>query len=185
MNVWSLKLAGAAAGFLLLVGMAPNVFAQTAVLNATSCLAGRLEEHISTFTFTKSLILNAIGTPNTTSKTFSYKIGSSPEYTTVTGSGTQAGNFWYFTFANPQTYPAGTTVMIYSKSGSTWGTRNVSGTNAVGVTHTNTTSGRLSGNIKVSDPGSNVAPEPGSIALLLTGGGALAGIALRRRRNDA
>ncbi len=39
------------------------------------------------------------------------------------------------------------------------------------------------GNLRVSNPGSNVAPEPGSIALLLTGGGALAGIALRRRRN--
>jgi hypothetical protein len=38
-------------------------------------------------------------------------------------------------------------------------------------------------NLKVSNPSSNVAPEPGSIALLLTGGGALAGIALRRRRN--
>jgi hypothetical protein len=41
------------------------------------------------------------------------------------------------------------------------------------------------GNLRVSNPGSNVAPEPGSIALLLTGGGALAGIALRRRRNAA
>jgi hypothetical protein len=40
-------------------------------------------------------------------------------------------------------------------------------------------------NLRVSNPGSNVAPEPGSIALLLTGGGALAGIALRRRRNAA
>jgi hypothetical protein len=37
--------------------------------------------------------------------------------------------------------------------------------------------------VSPSNPGSNVAPEPGSIALLLTGGGALAGIALRRRRN--
>ena len=40
-------------------------------------------------------------------------------------------------------------------------------------------------NLRVSNPGSNVAPEPGSIALLLTGGAALAGIALRRRRNAA
>ena len=40
-------------------------------------------------------------------------------------------------------------------------------------------------NIRVSNPTANVAPEPGSIALLLTGGGALAGIALRRRRNAA
>jgi hypothetical protein len=34
-----------------------------------------------------------------------------------------------------------------------------------------------------ANPGSNVAPEPASIALLLTGGAALAGVALRRRRN--
>ena len=40
-------------------------------------------------------------------------------------------------------------------------------------------------NLRVSNPSANVAPEPGSIALLLTGGGALAGIALRRRRNAA
>jgi hypothetical protein len=34
-----------------------------------------------------------------------------------------------------------------------------------------------------ADPGSNVAPEPGSFALALTGGGALIGICIRRRRN--
>jgi hypothetical protein len=45
-----------------------------------------------------------------------------------------------------------------------------------GITVTNS-------NLRVSNPGSNVAPEPGSFALALTGGAALAGIALRRRRN--
>ena len=38
-------------------------------------------------------------------------------------------------------------------------------------------------NIRVSNPGSNVAPEPGSLALALTGGAALIGICIRRRRS--
>ena len=40
-------------------------------------------------------------------------------------------------------------------------------------------------NLRVSpaNPGSNVAPEPGSFALALTGGAALIGICVRRRRN--
>jgi len=41
------------------------------------------------------------------------------------------------------------------------------------------------GNRKPLDPGSNVAPEPGTFALALTGGGALIGICIRRRRNAA
>ena len=36
-----------------------------------------------------------------------------------------------------------------------------------------------------ANPGSNVAPEPGSFALALTGGAALLGICYRRRRNSA
>jgi hypothetical protein len=40
-------------------------------------------------------------------------------------------------------------------------------------------------NLRVSNPGSNVAPEPGTFALALTGGGALIGICIRRRRNAA
>jgi hypothetical protein len=41
------------------------------------------------------------------------------------------------------------------------------------------------GNRNPLDPGSNVAPEPGSFALALTGGAALLGICIRRRRNAA
>jgi len=43
--------------------------------------------------------------------------------------------------------------------------------------------GKTNSNIRVSNPGSNVAPEPGSFALTLTGGAALIGICVRRRRN--
>ena len=38
-------------------------------------------------------------------------------------------------------------------------------------------------NIRVTNPSANVAPEPGSFALALTGGAALLGICYRRRRN--
>jgi hypothetical protein len=38
-------------------------------------------------------------------------------------------------------------------------------------------------NIRVTNPSANVAPEPGSFALALTGGAALLGICIRRRRN--
>jgi hypothetical protein len=41
------------------------------------------------------------------------------------------------------------------------------------------------GNRKPLDPGANVAPEPGSFALALTGGATLLGICIRRRRNAA
>ena len=40
-------------------------------------------------------------------------------------------------------------------------------------------------NVSPSNPSSNVAPEPGSFALALTGGAALIGICIRRRRNAA
>ena len=193
MNVRSLKLAGAAAGLLFLVGAAPTAFAQTAVLNvdATGAVA-RPNEFISTFTFNQSLILNAIGIPNVAGTTFKYKIGSSASYTTITDTlGSAENGFRYFTFTNPQTYTTGTTVTIFSTkdlsaTDTRWYTRTITTTNAVGVTHTSNLNATFAtGNIKVSNPGSNVAPEPGSIALLLTGGGALAGIALRRRRNAA
>ena len=47
--------------------------------------------------------------------------------------------------------------------------------------HTDWTNSNL--RVSPSNPGSNVAPEPGSFALALTGGAALLGICVRRRRN--
>jgi len=45
--------------------------------------------------------------------------------------------------------------------------------------------GASNSNLRVSNPGSNVAPEPGTFALALTGGAALIGVCIRRRRNAA
>ena len=199
MNLRSLKLASAAAGLLFLVGAAPDVFAQSAVLNLDNSIAGGFRSAIfdSTFTLNRSMILNSVGFVSIDNSTigaqnhnYFYKIGTAAEQEitdeTVLSS-VDASGVRYFTFANPQTYAAGTEVRIRSQwiVGNNYLFRPITSTNSVGVTHTSSTSGFASGNIKVSEPGSNVAPEPGSIALALTGGGALAGIALRRRRNAA
>ncbi len=56
------------------------------------------------------------------------------------------------------------------------GSRNRFGPGTLNQSYTNS-------NIRVTNPGSNVAPEPSSFALALTGGAALIGICVRRRRN--
>jgi hypothetical protein len=197
MNVRSLKLAGAAAGLLFLVGASSNVYAQTTVLNVntTGAPVASNTVFISTFTFNQSLTLNSIGVPNRADSdglTFGYKIGDSAEYTYITDTlGAVDNGFRYYTFASPQTYPTGTKLIITNSrilaDLPIYYARTITSTNNVGVTHTSNKVGvaRAAGNIKVSNPSNNVAPEPGSIALLLTGSGALAGIALRRRRNAA
>ena len=191
MNVRSLKLAGAAAGVLLLVGIAPDVYAQSEVLTGVGKGGDRTTFETSTFTFQRSLILNQVGfmSASQPNEVYRYKIGDNP-WATVTADQFD-GRLYYYTFANPTTYAAGTTVVLESsyydsnESRTTYLYAGYSGVNDVGVSFTPTASGYTAGNIKVSEPGANVAPEPGSIALLLTGGGALAGIALRRRRNAA
>ena len=204
MNVRSLKLTGAAAGLLFLVGLAPDVFAQSAVLNLDNSVSGtfRTDPFYSTFTLNRSMILNSVGfisinnsTTGAQNHNYFYKIGTAAEQEITDEtilSSVDASGVRYFNFANPQTYAAGTEVRIRSQ----WTFNNnhlfrqITSTNSVGVTHTASVHGSAgvvyaAGNIKVSEPGANIAPEPGSIAFLLTGGGALAGIALRRRRNAA
>jgi hypothetical protein len=195
-NVRSLKLAGAAAGLLVLIGAAPNVYAQTTVLNVNSSGVPSATSSvlISTFTFNQSLTLNSIGVPNRADSdrlTFAYKIGNAAEYTYITDTlGTVDNGFRYYTFASPQTYPAGTKVIITNSrtlgSSTIYYGRTITSTNDVGVTHTsNKVGSSAAGNIKVSSPSANVAPEPGTFALALTGGVALIGICIRRRRNAA
>jgi hypothetical protein len=190
MNVRSLKLAGAAAGVLFLVGMAPNVYAQSQVLNVGGKSQDQTTSTASTFIFNRSLILNQIGFVSyVPTEVYRYKIGSSDWTPLTINSAEEPDGLRYYTFANPTTYAAGTTIVVestYSDGTSTvYASRPYSGPNDVGVSFSTAASGFTAGNIKVSEPGANVAPEPGSIALLLTGGGALAGIALRRRRNAA
>jgi hypothetical protein len=191
--------AGTVAGLLLCIGIAPNVHAQQPVLNI---LGGEnngtdyknvTDGTFSTFTFQQSFILNSIGFTTGDYGQFSsldkwYKIDNG-EWIQVTGLTQQdldtTTGVGYYTFTNPQAYAAGTQISIKGL----WVTENkfrkFDAINVAGITHTTSFTGYASGNLKVTalDPGSNVAPEPGSFALALTGGAALLGICVRRRRN--
>ena len=218
MNVRSLKLAGAAAGLLCLVGAAPNVYAQTEVLtnNAGNNWA-RNQTVTSTFRFTQSMILNSIGFvttndvyPDAVPTSLSYTLkGGGPVFVSVNSLSPMENGLRWFTLATPVTMNVNDVVTVSSLGElfpSTYdpeydetfpaynntfftGFTSISSSVTVSVNHDvqphNGYAVFSNGNLRVSNPGSNVAPEPGSIALLLTGGGALAGIALRRRRNAA
>lgn len=193
--------AATVAGLLLCIGIAPNVYAQTAVLNILGGQIGPFDnpsnpdyknvtnETFSTFTFQQSFILNSIGFVTGPYDQFSglvksYKIGNS-DWVTVNDPITDSNGVGYYTFTNPQTYTAGTQVSIRGMWGNENKFRKFDAINVAGITHSTPEAGYASGNLKVTalDPGSNVAPEPGSFALALTGGAALLGICVRRRRN--
>jgi hypothetical protein len=190
---------GTVAGLLLCVGIAPNAYAQEAVLNLNGSAAHAFlhgPSEYSTFTFNTSLILNSVGfiaydnnSWNLSTSKFYYSVGDSEFIQVSVGdlTGTVDDTVRYFTFASPQTYAAGTQVKIRSDFQVYQLGRQITSTNNVGVSHTIQNAGEASGNIRVSpsNPGSNVAPEPGSFALALTGGAALISVCIRRRRNTA
>ena len=194
---------GTIAGLLLCVGMAPNAYSQNAILNfSTSAMGHGADEVISTFTFNRALILNDVGfvyqgVYGDGDFAYSYKINNE-EWQSVGTDSILLGNrqeadvngVRYLTFSNPTTYASGTTVKVRTEfRGSNpqrWWSRFFYSDNAdFGVTHSTTRTDHAAGNIRVSNPSANVAPEPGSFALALTGGAALMGICIRRRRNAA
>jgi hypothetical protein len=175
-----------------------QAFAQTTVLNI---LGGETlgvdykdvtDGTFSTFTFQQSFILNSIGFTTGAYWQFdslvkSYKIGDA-EWVPITGQLTRESNgVGYYNFTNPQTYAAGTQISIKGLWGNENKFRRFDAINVAGITHSTSQPGYASGNLRVTalDPGSNVAPEPGSFALALTGGAALIGVCVRRRRNAA
>ena len=219
MNVRSLKLAGAAAGVLFLVGMAPNVYAQTEVLTFGSRSDFARDQTVtSTFRFNQSMILNSIGFvttnldfPNAVPTSLSYTLkGGGPVSVNVNSLSAIENGVRWLTLASPVTMNVDDVVTVStlgeydpgftdpvddennipaSYSTLIKGFTSINSSVTVSVSHDIAPHDGYAifanSNLRVSNPGSNVAPEPGSIALLLTGGGALAGIALRRRRNAA
>jgi len=172
-----------------------QAFAQTAVLNLLSGESNSsyfVEQTFSTFTFQQSFILNSVGFVTGPMDQFNgltkrYKIGDG-DWVTITDQLTLESNgVGYYNFTNPQTYAAGTQISVSSMWVNESKYRVFDAVNVAGITHTTAHAGSASGNLRVTalDPGSNVAPEPGTFALALTGGGALIGICIRRRRNAA
>ena len=174
-----------------------QAFAQTDVLTGTT-ISSFMNAGTSTYKFTGSMILNSIGfvTYENNPISLSYSIKGTTYNVTDFGvlDPIDANGFRWLTIS-PQSLVADDIVTVstefsgpfsYVRSGVTQPSSSTKvsyqgfADPVMGTYATLTNS-----NLRVSNPGSNVAPEPGSIALLLTGGGALAGIALRRRRNAA
>jgi hypothetical protein len=202
MTAFRNRLLGLAAGTLALGSFSSMAYAQgpEEVLNFTGSTFGGLEYPAvtySTFTFNQLLILNSIGfvydpimDPFIRPDTFGYEIvlpgaSSGVNFQLAIPTYLSTG-IAYFDIPNPTTYAIGTQVFVISQVESTTLARSGFTPYAVGVTHSNPAGSTFaSGNLRVTALGGSVAPEPGSFALAMTGGAALLGICMRRRRNAA
>ena len=194
MSLISKRLVGVTASTALLSLVSMAAHAQTDVLN-TSILAAEAQNGISFsfYTFTRSMILNSIdvGTDGV-SNFVQYKIGTgnlqNVDYSLL--STKDAKGFQRFNLGS-LAVDAGTVVEVRVFGPSNKVASVLSTNSDSNVTYSGAQSSSFSGlrldltnsNLRVSNPGSNVAPEPGSFALALTGGIALIGICVRRRRN--
>jgi hypothetical protein len=154
----------------------------------------------SAYTFNKSMILNSIGF-YTNGMSFgdagnetSYSLGTGGPISLTPSSIVDSDGFQWYEFSGGMTITEGTTLRIRTNRGETPfrnTTQSYNFTNDV-IAYGGASPAGLSlnlgwtnSNIRVSNPGSNVAPEPGTFSLALTGGAALIGVCIRRRRNAA
>ena len=144
---------------------------------------------ISTYTFTDQMVLNSIefATNGGNDVVLSYKIGNA-EFKTISNAELQAKDlkgYRRFDLGTGETIQSGTVVIVKQVGDGARGADHNGANSASNVTYTSFSGGShlTNSNLRVSNPGSNVAPEPGSFALALTGGAALIGICVRRRRN--
>ena len=194
MSIISKRLVSIAASTLVLSLVSASANAQSAVLNfngAASALDVSNSEVSSIFTFNKSMLLNSIGMLSLGDSTdvgryVAYKIGNATEWSVANYGDlnpTSENGVLYYTFANPIAVASGSTVTVVTAGGGAYRYRSNFTVNNLDVSHSSNVAGWAAGNIKVTNPSANVAPEPGSFALALTGGAALLGICVRRRRN--
>jgi hypothetical protein len=164
------------------------------------------------YTFSSSMILNSIGfltrddRPSDTNPfgIFEYSIGAGSFQNVPNSGGSLLGavnGVRWLNLETPITVSAGQTVSV--RTSNTWrkssnsyeshlrfGAELNASANVSSIINYEGTSPTphardTNSNLRVSNPSSNVAPEPGTFALALTGGGALIGICIRRRRNAA
>jgi len=211
MSLRSLRTAGVAASVLLLSCAAERAYAQIDVLNGLTDGGYSAAPLESTFVFNSSMILNSIGftSGGYGLTSVSYTLNdvqtslSVNDLTAVDASGLR----WY-NFANGGLAVNGSSVLKVATQGDLVTPSSMDEfmppqdpyyTNALSLVGSQNSSsnvtwnGLLDGssltttftnsNLRVSNPSANVAPEPGTFALALTGGAALIGICIRRRRN--
>ena len=202
MSLIAKRLVNIAASTALLSLVSASANAQTDVLTDTTFNSTPgWGEGTSTYKFTGSMILNSIGfvTNGKTPESLSYTIKGTNYNVSVASLSNEENGFRWLTispqslvendevtvstdFRNEHSLPASyvrgnVTQPSSSKKVSYMGFYDRDN----GINYSDFTNS----NLRVSNPGSNVAPEPGSFALALTGGAALIGICIRRRRNAA
>ena len=150
----------------------------------------------STYTFNSSMILNSIGfvTSSVTGLVYKYSINDGASYTTVTtasGLASAVNGVRWFSLATPITLNATDVVKVLTQNGKfnnpnihLYAYTAVPGFNITVVGNNRGQGAKTNSNLRVSalPPTSNVAPEPGTLALALTGGCALVGVYIRRRK---
>jgi hypothetical protein len=199
MSHLSKRLVGIAASTALLSLVSAAANAQTDFHNGVgdhSIHAGNL---FSEYYFKQSMILNSIGflTDGVAMTETSYSIDSGSRIGLTPASIVDSNGFQWYEFSGGMSINAGTTLYIHTNSrpanltpyANSTGNYNIS-TDVIEYKGAFPSGFYLdkswmNSNIRVTNPGSNVAPEPGSFALALTGGAALLGICIRRRRNAA
>ena len=156
---------------------------------------------VSTYTFNQAMILNSIGFVSGSNQltTISYTLDSAQTNLLMSNlSDVDVNGLRWYTLPNGGLSVNALSELLVTASTTLSGEGGpITFTSYVRVdsfnTSSNVTYNGLTGkgtnstnsNLRVSNPSSNVAPEPGSIALALTGGAALLGICIRRRRNAA
>jgi hypothetical protein len=183
-----------------------QAFAQFDVFSNLRVLEyGQTGTSISTYRFNSSMILNSIdfGTTNSnrikfSNLTLSYQIGTGA-YQTVDNSllGAVDALGYQRIYLGELNVAAGTDVMVriqgadHNTSSDPGAANANSNVTYIGNSkHPGDPTRFTNSNIRVYNPGStvpgaSVAPEPGTFALALTGGAALIGVCIRRRRNAA
>jgi hypothetical protein len=146
---------------------------------------------ISTYTFSGSMIVNSIGlyTGGASPVSLSWARNDGAFVDITNQSYSVDGNLRWYTINESFTNASSLNVKTEFATSTTFGYVSdqtlglpVSFTNLASSDGSLFNDGSANTNIRVSNPGSNIAPEPGTFALALTGGAALAGVGLRRRR---
>ena len=202
MSHLSKRLVGIAASTALLSLVSAAANAQIDVLTDGGSYTAANQTVIATYTFNRSMILNSVGfvDPGNNNLSMKYFInGAEQSYSNSVSSA--VGGVRWLTLSSPITLQENDVLTV-----STLGIRSqpppgmpamnqtyvkqFSSTNAsayvtFGGTNAFVDKKWSNSNLRVSNPSANVAPEPGSFALALTGGATLLGICIRRRRNAA
>ena len=200
MSLIAKRLVNIAASTALLSLVSAAAQAQTDVLTDTTFNSTPgWGQGTSTYKFTGSMILNSIGfvTNGKTPESLSYTIKGTNYNVSVASLSNEENGFRWLTIS-PQSLVANDEVTVSTKFRNEISlpasyvrgnvtqpspSKNVSYIRFDDLDNENYYLNVTNSNLRVSNPGSNVAPEPGSFALALTGGAALIGICVRRRRN--